>query len=133
MYAAPSVSATGTTTDQLVPLRTADSVWSTEAPLRISTVTVALSPAPFAAVPVIVGVRDVAHVVGAVTTGAAGAVVSTVKVTALLVPECPAASVWVTVTVQRPSLSVEAATDQAPPETAVVFVWLTVPPVPLPL
>ena len=90
------MSATGTATDQVVTVRVAVSVCTTLAPERISTVTVALSPAPFAAVPVIVGVSEVAHVLGAVTVGAAGAAVSTVNVTAVLVPLWPAASVWLT-------------------------------------
>jgi hypothetical protein len=84
------------------------------------TVTEPLSPAARPPVPDTVGVADftVAPSAGAVTetTGAvvSGTVVSTVNVTALLVPTLPAASRWLAWTVYVPSPRLDKALDQEP-------------------
>ena len=57
----------------------------------------------------------------------AGATVSTVKVTAPLVPEWPAASVCVAVTVYVPSASDAGVADQVAAERVGVSVWIGEP------
>ena len=71
------------------------------APCLTMTVNVAESPVALPAVPVKVGARVFTALLlaGAVTVTPVGAVVSMVKVLAVLVVELPAVSVWVAVTV----------------------------------
>src|SRR5580765_226412 len=97
------------------------------APVPSVTVTVA----PGSPVPVIVGVVSLVDdpSVGAVITGAAGAVVATVKVTGAETGETlPAGSAWVAVTVTAPSASgVVGVSDHVPP-SATVAVPIVAPP-----
>lgn len=88
-------------TDHEEPERVADSVWTVVAPCLITTLTAAESPVAVPAVPWIVGVAVLIDepLVGTVTATPVGAAVSTVKLLAALVVECPAASAWLTVTV----------------------------------
>jgi hypothetical protein len=101
----PSAS-TAESHDQTPPLTTA--VHRMVVPSATSTVD------PVSPVPVMVGVASgtAAPAAGAVMTGAAGAVLSTVNVTGALAGETlPATSVWVAVTVCAPSTNVDAGQD----------------------